>query len=179
MPPAKRKTRNNSHPLLIAGLVLIALTLPYRLYQMRRYSFDSAPVAVTNTLTAPATKIKIPRIKLDQPILEATIQNNIWQVSNDGISHLQTSANPKQEGGIILYGHNTNDRFGPIRWLENGDIIEITTTDNNIHKYSVSQILTVSPSQVDVLASDTEVLILYTCTGFLDSQRFVVKATPQ
>jgi sortase (surface protein transpeptidase) len=46
-------------------------------------------------------------------------------------------------------------------------------------KYIVSETKRVLPNAVEeVLPTDHEVVTVYTCTGFLDSQRFVVKALP-
>ena len=126
--------------------------------------------------TASPTQIVIPKVGIDLLIEETVITNGIWQISVNGASHLAMSASPDQEGTIIMYGHNTNNRFGPIRWLTKGEKIEVKTSDGKKHMYVVSEIKKVAPDRMDIFEQKGETLILYTCDGFADLQRFVVIA---
>jgi LPXTG-site transpeptidase (sortase) family protein len=126
--------------------------------------------------TANPTQIVIPKVGIDLPIEETVITNGIWQISAKGASHLAMSARPDQEGTIIMYGHNMNNRFGPIRWLTKGEKIELRTSDGKKHVYVVSETKKVAPDRMDIFEQKGETLILYTCDGFADLQRFVVIA---
>jgi len=133
---------------------------------------------VSSALPVP-TWISIPSIDMELPIVETALKGNTWGIADNGISHLNISARPGEEGPIILYGHNTNERFGPIRWLEVGKEITLTNGRNRSRQYKVVKTLEVSPSEVSVLLSQKgETLILYTCDGFADLQRFIVIAKP-
>lgn len=89
------------------------------------------------------------------------------------------SALPGENGNIILYGHNLNTIFGYLMDTKIGAIVNIRMTDGSLHRYTVTETQVVAPSQTQLLAPTThEVLTLYTCTGLLDSLRFVVRAIP-
>lgn len=127
---------------------------------------------------AEIVKINITKINLDLEVEETLIKNGVWEISNSKASHLKNSAVPGQDSSIIIYGHNKTKIFGLIRDLKMGDNITLQTTDQKSHQYQVTEIMVVSPKDVQILNEKSETLILYTCTGFLDSQRFVVKAEP-
>jgi LPXTG-site transpeptidase (sortase) family protein len=126
--------------------------------------------------TANPTQIVISKIGIDLPIEETVIKNGIWQISANGASHLTISAKPNEEGTIIMYGHNTTNRFGPIRWLTKGDKIELKTSDGKKYTYVIAKTMKVSPDRMEIFKQKGETLILYTCDGFADLQRFVVIA---
>ena len=129
--------------------------------------------------TSLPVRIHIQAVDIDLPIYETVISNNTWQIADNGISHLAVSARPGENGTIIIYGHNTNDRFGPIRWLNLGDTINITTADKKLFVYKISNIQTVDPTNTYILTSQKgSTLILYTCTGFADLKRYVIIAKP-
>jgi len=133
---------------------------------------------VAKSFPAP-TWISIPAVDMELPIIETAISGNTWGIAENGISHLDISARPNEDGPIILYGHNTDNRFGPIRWLSKGQEITITNAQNRSRQYTITKTLDVSPSEVSVLLSQKgETLILYTCDGFADLQRFIVIAKP-
>ena len=70
--------------------------------------------------------------------------------------------------------------FGPIRWIEKGAEIEINDENGNKYSYVVSETLEVSPDKIEyVLPKNEEILTLYTCSGFLDSKRYIVIARPK
>ena len=61
--------------------------------------------------------------------------------------------------------------------MKPGDRIEIAFSDGSIREFVVAYTTTVNPGQVEILKdSEDSRLTLYTCTGFLDSKRFVVTA---
>jgi len=128
----------------------------------------------------PPISITIHAVEMSLPIQETAFSHNTWEVASDAISHLSISARPQEKGPIILYGHNTNNRFGPIRWLLQGDTIVITTADKKSYTYRVTKTERVNPDNITELTNvSQEMLVLYTCDGFADLQRFLVFARPQ
>lgn len=112
------------------------------------------------------------------PITEASISQGVWQVSETGASHLSSSESPGKKGNIIIYAHNLTRLFGPIVNVKKGDLIMVRTK-KALYTYVVEKTYTVSPDQIELLLpTKSEVLTLYTCTGFLDSKRFVIQARP-
>ncbi len=123
--------------------------------------------------------LKIAKAKISLNVEESGIVNGNWEVSRDGVSHLNTSGVPGNRGNVVIYGHNKSNILGPLETVRIGDEVTITTRDNENHIYKIKSIEVVSPSRVDVInPTEEEVLTIYTCTGFLDSKRLVVKAKP-
>ncbi len=165
--------------LIIIGIVFLVIPALFRLNETIQLSYFTPQViaGAKNSLPQP-THIAILQVHISLPVKPTAISGNTWGVAQDAISYLAISARPTQKGAIILYSHNTDDRFGPIRWLSNGDQIAVTTSDNKTYTYVVKDTLEVSPEEVSVFNQKDETLILYTCTGFADTKRFVVIAKP-
>lgn len=166
--------------LFLVGSILILIPVFFYINEGVQLAFftPKVPPAIAKTLPQP-TWISIPSVDMQLPVIEEAISNNVWGIADNGISHLNTSARPGESGPIILYGHNTNDRFGPIRWLSKGAKITLTAGEAKQHVYVVTQTMDVSPNQVSILLTQKgETLILYTCDGFADLKRFVVIAKP-
>lgn len=163
----------------LTGAILVIIPTFFYINEGVQLAFFTPKVpVVAKTLPAPVW-ISIPSVDMELPIVEQAISHGAWGVAQNGISHLNTSARPGETGPIILYGHNTDDRFGPIRWLSKGAHIIVKTTGNNDYTYTVVDTMDVAPDKVSVLLSQKgQTLILYTCDGFADLQRFVVIAKP-
>ena len=120
-------------------------------------------------------RIAIPKMGIDLSVSPARVVDNQWETFQEGVAYLLGSGVPGREGNVVIYGHNKNYLFGPIRWLEIGDEIEVINKKGEKFVYQVMETKTVSPETVEVLApTDDASLTLYTCTGFLDKERFVV-----
>lgn len=175
---AFHKLSYRTKALFVFGFLFISISLVWHFNQTIQLAFFTPkviPVAKTQPIP---TQLIVKKVGIDLPIEQTAIHNGVWQVS-DNVSHLTTSARPKENGPIIMYGHNTTEQLGPIRWLEKGDTIEVKTADNTIHTYIIQETLTVAPDRIDVFTQRSgETLIIYTCDGFADLQRFVLIATP-
>ena len=168
--------------LIIIGILLILISGIYHIYEITKYSFTATPQIVVKAqqkrLPRP-THIVIANTTMNYPIVETVIQHGVWQISDDGASHLAISANPGENGTIIIYGHNTLARFGSLPYVSIGQHISLTTADNKTHEYVIQKTQVVDPNDTKILTSQKgEVLLLYTCYGFADLQRFVVLAYP-
>lgn len=163
----------------MTGLTLICSAQLINSHSQAKLSFS-----VTDQVVTPEVKerhniptfISIPSVSIGLPVSQTSIINGIWEIDKNGVSHLSSSAYPGDNKGVIMYAHNTHDRFEKLHLVNIGDQIAVTTRDSKLYKYKVSSILVVSPNEVDVLMTDSESLILYTCTGFADLKRLVVIA---
>jgi|SRR5579871_1700995 len=166
--------------LLSLGSLLLIIPVCFYANESIQLAFFTPHVTkIVATYIARPTHISIPAIQIELPVFETALSGNIWEIANNGISHLAISARPGQNGPIILYGHNTNDRFGPIRWLTKGSEIALTTDDGKVHRYRVYKMGEVDANETSALVNvKGETLILYTCDGFADLKRFLVFATP-
>jgi len=121
--------------------------------------------------------ITLPTLKKTLPIFPAIVSKDSWQTSPSGVSYLSSSPLPGEKGNSILYGHNWPNLLGSLAKMKPGDRIEIAFSDGSIREFVVAYTTTVNPGQVEILKdSEDSRLTLYTCTGFLDSKRFVVTA---
>lgn len=162
--------------LLISGTAF----LYYQRTQPTILSFDvPPPVLIETNDAAVPIRITIPSLAIDIPVEPGYITNNVWSISDHYVNHLSTSARPGSDGNIIMYGHNSRSILGNLTTIQEGARIILTDDEQTDHTYTVISIYTVTPDIVDpVQQTDEEVLTLYTCTGFLNSKRFIVRAEP-
>lgn len=126
-----------------------------------------------------AVSISIPKINKVLEIEDGTYDGKRWVVSQEGVSYYTESSLPKQGGNTVLYGHNKARILGGLVAMKKGDKIDLTLDNGEVLSYEVSETKTIKPNQVDILNQTKEAqLTIYTCTGFLDSARFVVIAKP-
>lgn len=111
------------------------------------------------------------------PIFVGEIKNDKWPLKADGLIRLNTTSEPGQIGNSVIYGHNWKNIFGNLLHVKPGQIVKIHYSDGTSKNFEVTFTQIVSPDQTQILnrTNDTRIT-LYTCTGFLDSKRFVVVA---
>lgn len=123
--------------------------------------------------TKPPTRIVIPKISVDAPIVAGVM----WDDLKKGVGHLPGSANPGERGNLYLAAHN--DIYGEIfRYLEKlepGDEYIIYSHEETF-RYVVKEKRIIDPTNVDVMEPTTEpVATLQTCYPYLvDTQRLVI-----
>jgi len=172
----------SSRILTLAGILLIifSLFLYWQKTTPRRVAFNLESNFNTRDAhqgEAVPTKLIINELGIELPVFGAEIVGNNWPVTKNGVSFLSSSALPGTKGNSILYGHNWNSLLGPLTKAKPGQKIEVLLSDGNIVNFVVDSTQIVSPNQASVLAESRDKrLTIYTCTGFLDSQRFVVSA---
>lgn len=170
--------------LFFIGLVMLLTFATYHIYHNHRLSFFGDPkLKATQYHIEDAKKlpslIEISRLNVNAAVAEAKIVDNQWEIIDGKASHLVSSARPDEKGSIIIYAHNSRRLFGPLISSRVGDVINVTTRGGKIYSYRVIEKDFVSPTQVDMLtANHGETLVLYTCAGFADTQRLILKARP-
>lgn len=174
-----RKGKKQGIIFILLGAIFISIVVFWRFYQARILSFSGSVPSVGIHKGSRPVSINIPSVGLSLDVKEAAIENGVWQTSEVDANHLNQSAYPGDGGNIVIYGHNKNSIFGPIRWLEKGAEIEVTDEKGIKHTYRVIETTEVSPDNIQfVLPKSEEILTLYTCTGLFDSKRFIVVARP-
>ncbi len=130
----------------------------------------------TNPTDAPVpSHITISSQEISAPITPAFITSGQWETSDTSISLLSNPETINTTARSILYGHNWNSLFGNLKETKIGDKVELTFSDNTKKVFYIQKKQVVSPREVSALQEGD--LILYTCTGFLDSKRLIVWAT--
>ena len=122
-----------------------------------------------------ARRVEIPAIGVDSTI----VQGVDWDQLKKGVGQLVSSAQPGDEGNLVLAAHN--DIFGEIfRHLDKlapGDEI-IISTERNTYRYLVREIEVVKPTDVQVMApTEHAQTTLISCYPYqINTDRIVVYA---
>ena len=131
----------------------------------------------TDKVASKPARIYIPKLEKTLDVSDGFIKDNRWTISKTGVSYLTTSGKIGQAGNVVLYGHNTKDVLGSLWKVQVGDIVEVTDSEGNIHKFEIFERKEVKPNSVEILESTADSrLTIYTCSGFLDTARVVVVA---
>ena len=166
--------------LLVIGISLIS----YSFYLIWQRNLPVVQISSQNNSISYTDKtpigISIPSLGLDLPVKPAKVIDGKWEDPKNTIGYWSDSPIPGQQGNSIFYGHNWPNLFGTLNKIKTGDIIQITANDGTIQNFKVAQTYIVTADQTHILnqTEDTR-LTIYTCTGFLDSKRFVVIAVPE
>jgi len=124
--------------------------------------------------------LKISALGIDLPVVAARSVSGRFPTTREGITYLKDSSLPGEPAGVaVFYGHNWPRLLGNLKEIQVGQTITLGLQDSEI-TYRVDSIVVVSPSEASVLSPVPDWagrLILYTCSGFLDSRRLVVTAT--
>lgn len=156
----------------MAGFLTLRRFSTFSLYAQS--TVHSSETVVTQK--ALPSQLVMPDVRIDLPIIPARLEDQQWQLNNTGVSLLQSPL-LSDKHGLILYGHNWSSLLGSLHQTKIGQKFSLVYSDGNIEHYVIQSILTVSPDRLDVLdLAKEDALIIYTCTGFLDTQRLVVIA---
>lgn len=183
--------------LLLSGILLIG----YSLYQdglgskniqttqvnsNEMVSFSQEPVTVDKSLLnalkakdktkVPPARLIIPSLDIDLPVKESKVINGFWEVFADSAGFGLGSAYPDEVGNQVIFAHARKGLFLPLKNAKLGQIIYVLTKDK-WYSYKAVEIKEVLPTQVEVIAPTIDTtLTLYTCSGFSDSKRLIVRA---
>lgn len=146
--------------------------LPAR-YQ--RWVTRMTPIVLPTLGPASPTRIVIPKIGVDAPI----VQGDTWEDLKKGVGHHIGSADPGTRGNMVLVAHD--DVFGEIfrdlHKLEPGDAFTVYAGDR-AYDYVVRAKRIVAPTEVSVMDATSEpTATLITCYPYrVDTHRLVVFA---
>jgi sortase A len=111
---------------------------------------------------APLAILRIPRIRLEVPVLEGTDEVTL----NRGVGHIEDTATPGMDGNFGIAGHR-DGFFRSLKDIGVGDTIEVETLQEQKVTYRVDRIRIVDPEDVWVLdPTPTRSLTLVTCYPF-------------
>lgn len=166
--------------LIIQSLSLLTVGL-YQLYLNEaptQLAFNNYYVTKQQTIEKNApVRITISSLGIDLPIYQAKVVNNVWPTTTRGASYLTTSPLPGTTGNSIIYAHNWRSLFGNLRSAKVGQQVVVTYPDGKKKTFVIAYTSIVSPTESTILApSNDKRITMYTCTGFLDSERFVAVA---
>ena len=138
----------------------------------------AAAVEVPTPGPEQALGIQIAALGISAPI----VQGDDWEALKRGVGQHIGSANPGQNGNLVLTGHNDiyGEVFRELDVLQPGDEIEIFTATKS-YTYVVTETLIVEPTFVDVMEpTSNATLTLISCYPYrVDTQRIAVMAELQ
>lgn len=171
--------------LITGGLVCLILSgyLFWQRYNPNRLAFDIKKASELTKTTSRAgltpVRITIKAQAIDLPLVPASLLGTTWATTDLGASYLISTPLPGDPGNSVIYGHNFKNLFGNLVLVKPHDKVSIYLSDGSKRDFKVNLTQEVDPSATEVLTSSkTAKLTLYTCSGFLDSKRFVAVATP-
>lgn len=175
---------------IIAGLVLIAIGW-WWYYAPVSLTVDSQDLAAlsaaANSIDQAITDrtepvhLSIPDVGVNLPIHQEHLFNPAkWTVDNQGASYLAQSAPPGARGNTVIYGHNWPAIFGPLGQVKAGQKIILQSAADQTYTYQVVDTFKVSPNDVWILDPRlTDTVTIFTCAGFLNKDRLVIRARLQ
>lgn len=167
--------------LILTGVAFLVFGghLIFERYNPQKLGFDNIPSTSSGKQIGILPKeVIIKNLGLRLPVYPARIKDNKWEATTKGVSYLVTSPIPGDTGNSIIYGHNWSNLLGNLPKIKPGDKIEVLLDNNKKRTFTVEYTSIVDPDQTHILSQTTDARItLYTCTGFLDSKRFVATAT--
>jgi sortase A len=151
-----------------------------------------APLKVTQTLILPGDgggaaprpaplagtligRLEAPTVKMSATVLEGSDDGTLSR----GAGHIEDTPFPGEPGNVGIAGHR-DTVFRPLRHIQVGDPLELTTADR-LYKYKISKTAIVGPNDVYVLdPTEKPTLTLVTCYPFEyvghAPKRFIVQA---
>jgi sortase A len=125
--------------------------------------------------SAPLAVLRIPKIRLEVPILPGTDERTL----DRAVGHIDETAVPGADGNSGIAGHR-DGFFRGLKDVTPGDAIELDTLDGKL-TYRVERTWVVEPEDVSVLdPTPSRALTLVTCYPFYyvgpAPQRFIVRA---
>lgn len=198
VPRVKYSFRRHVVPPLggVAAMVVVYSLLNFSLISARiQYlvSEYNAPKVSTSALigSAPQTnesQIIIPSIQVKAPVIYSTSKNNtdIAYDLRSGVVHYSTTANPGEQGNVVIFGHSSGVAWAPGNYkfvftlldkLKSGQQISLDYNGKR-YVYVVTGSKIVAPTDMSVLDVGSESkLSLITCTPVGTSKnRLVVEA---
>jgi sortase A len=122
----------------------------------------------------PVTRIVIPALELDTPVLLAPIRENTWDVSHleQEVGHLEGTASVGVASNVVLAGHVTlapDGRDGPfiaLSQIEPGTVVTVYHGEEAF-TYQIETLRSVKPTDIEVTFPTTEArLTLITCLNY-------------
>jgi LPXTG-site transpeptidase (sortase) family protein len=149
----------------------------------------SLPAGSVNSVTQEgvASRVVIPKLSLDAPVVIAPIRDQTWQVDHLGqtVGHLEGTAPPGSDSNVVLAGHVTLSAsvYGPfagLGQLVSGDQVFVYEGEQAF-QYIVDGYQTVDRTAIDVTyPTTTGQLTLITCNNWSSTEgryleRLIVK----
>jgi sortase (surface protein transpeptidase) len=145
-------------------------TIPLPTFPPASGSTSPSPSAPADRV---ATRVVIPALKIDLPIVKPVGGSNTYPQCNVAM-YIKELNQPGQGGATYLYAHARDGMFGPIYHLATevkqpkkllNMVVQVYTSDDQVFEYYVTQVLLHQTSLNDAMDATTEELWLQTSEG--------------
>lgn len=146
--------------MLVGGILLVQRQISGPI----EFSSTDSLVNTNSQSSLSNSGLQIPSLNINLPIQIEEVKNKKWPISKSGVIRIKNTN--------VFYGHNWPRLLGKLPTIKTGAEIYIDGIG-----YKVVNFTKVYPNQSEILQSaNTNYIVLYTCTGLFDLQRFVVIA---
>jgi LPXTG-site transpeptidase (sortase) family protein len=184
----KRKIQRSGLKYKLIGLLFLVIALAILFLPQiliisknnKNNSIQISPSLLTQKITQNnPVRILIPKANIDLNVVNARIINGYWELSENTASYGVGSGQLGDKGNVVIFAHAREGLFYNLKDIKVNDIIYVFNKDSWF-RYKVNLITSVYPNQTEIITpTKTETLTLYTCTGFYDEKRLIVKALPE
>lgn len=127
-------------------------------------------------VSGPPRHIELPRIGLSLDVIDGQYdsQTQQWTLTDDKAQYADmTSPINNAAGQTMIYGHNTAAVLEPVRLVQPGDELLVTTDTGRIFIYTYTSDRFVEPTDISLFdeAPATPRVVLMTCEGWLSLTR--------
>lgn len=155
------------------SLLLIGTLIQLRSAGLRAW-YDSTASSYQTTALIPTT---ISWQEHTTPLTPTLLTQGQWPLSTETGHFLLNSAPLNQPGNVIIYGHNTDAVLGWLLDVQPTDQLTLNDQSGNTQHYQIESITDVTADDVSWLQpSEKNILTVYTCSGWFDQYRRVVRA---
>lgn len=162
--------------LSVSGIALLAYA--------HFFAYSDNTQTIDQTLDGISTKAALPvriiaiNADIDIPVTVGGFVNDKWILSKNNALFLPTSQMPGEGGNTILYAHKRKGLFATLKELSINDTITVYDLNGKTYTYKIYQKEDIKPDQMEKIQTNkNNTLTLFTCDGWFDENRLVVKAS--
>ncbi len=177
MPKRKKQPKKQSLPTFLLWFGIIIFILGTTLKFAPQLFPHSQPYPPLKTDYSAPKKLTIPTLKIDTAVSEGGIVDGNWVLTDDSALFLPTSGRLGEGFNTIIYAHKREGLFLNLKNILAGDQIWLEDQTGKSFMYKVFWKEEINPTDVAKLKSDIpDSLTLFTCDGWFDEARLLVRA---
>jgi sortase A len=152
-------------------ILALSLTIIFTTAALAGEPGDSSLHLPASLPDRPATRIVIPAIDVDAPVVVVPVRGGTWdmeQVTRE-VAHLQGTASPGDGNNVVLGGHfalpdGSRGPFEKLGNLQRGDQVQVYDSDGTVYVYTVDSMKVVEVTDIEVVSPTLDpILTLITC----------------
>jgi LPXTG-site transpeptidase (sortase) family protein len=169
---------NHSGLYLTLGGCLLLVGLGYQIRYFYEGNIQYHTVYAEEIKAKPRPiQLKISRLGIDISVISGGFKDNDWILSNYDALYLPSAGQINEGYNTIIYAHNWEGLFANLYQASIGDKVTIRDQFGVEYSYEVYAVEYVFDTDVNSLQTDKkDVLTLFTCNGWFDNERIIVRA---